>query len=266
MRVATIGSDSALVKRREMLGRMADVDLLADIDRRDLGGLEGVDILFVGVARAERYRVAAQAARKGTHVFLEWPPATSIRECAALVRLAEEGGLECGVSRPFRFCPLLDSADDAWRANIVSLTMHGDVYAPTGGESPIAYPRLSRIMADAVDLSCALVKSSSVRRVDAEAARDESLQPDATLFSLRFHSGAYAQVFIRLNGATARATLYASGSGSRVEGAVTALDVALRQETAVFVAAVAGGRPAPVSALDALNTMRIVERLQGLLR
>lgn len=266
MRVATIGSDPVLARRRELLGQTADVSTVELIEGREAETLEGVDILFVGVPRADRFRIASQAARSGTHIFLEWPPATSIRECAGLVRLAEEGGLECGVSRPFRFCPLLSSVDANWRPNIVSLALHGDVHALEDGDSQIGSPRLSRVMADAVDLSCALVKSSSVRRVDAEAARDEALQPDATLFSLRFHSGAYAQVFIRLNGTTAMPTIYASGGGVHLEGTVAALDEALRRETSAFVAAVRDGRPVPVTALDALHTLRIVERLQGLLR
>lgn len=266
MHVATIGSDPLLAARRQLLARMDGIDLVDEIDHRNPGALEDVHILFVGVPRADRFQIASQAARSGTHIFLEWPPATSIRECSALVRLAEEGGLECGVSRPFRFCPLLSSVGDDWRANVVSLTLHGDIHALEDGASQIAYPRLTHVMADAVDLSCALVGSSSVRRVDAEVARDESLQPDATLFSLRFHSGAYAQVFIRLNGTTARPTIYASGNGVHLEGTVTALDEALRHETSAFVTAVAEGRPVPVTALDALHTMRIVERLQGLLR
>lgn len=264
MHVATIGSDPLLATRRQLLGRMDGIDLVDEIDHRNPGALEDVDILFVGVPRADRFHIASQAARSGTHIFLEWPPATSVRECSALVRLAEEGGLECGVSRPFRFCPLLSSVGDDWRASIVSLTLHGDIHSREHGASRIAYPRLTRVMADAVDLSCALVGSSSVRRVDAEAARDESLQ--ATLFSLRFHSGAYAQVFIRLNGTTAMPTIYASGNGVHLEGTVTALDEALRHETSAFVTAVAEDRPVPVTALDALHTMRIVERLQGLLR
>lgn len=266
MHVATIGSDPVLARRRQLLGSMDGVDLADEIDPGNQGALQGVDVLFVGVPRADRFQIASQAARSGTHIFLEWPPATSIRECSALVRLAEEGGLECGVSRPFRFCPLLSSVGGDWRANTVSLTLRGDVHVLEDGASQIAYPRLSRVMADAVDLSCALVGSSSVRRVDAEAARDESLQPSATLFSLRFHSGAYAQVFIRLNGTTAKPTVFASGNGVHLEGTVTELGEGLHHETSAFLTALTEGRPVPVTALDALHTMRIVERLQGLLR
>ncbi len=265
MRVATIGSDPVLVRRLELLRHMPGIESV-ELDGDELQSSEGIDVLFVGLPRADRFRIASKATRAGIHVFLEWPPATSIRECAAIVRLAEEGGLECGVSRPLRFTELIASADDDWRANIVSLTLRGDALALEGGASRTAYPRLSHALAHAVDLSCALVRSSSVRRVDAEAARDESLQPDATLFSLRFHSGAYAQVVIRLNGTGDLPALYASGGGVHLEGTLAAQDTALARETSAFVAAVAEGRPVPVTALDALHTMRIVERIQGLLR
>lgn len=256
MRVATIGSDPILGRRRRVLEQMEGVELLEERPPK----FEDVDVLFIGIPRSDRFRIAAQAARAGTHVFLEWPPATSIRECAALVRLAEEAGLECGVSRPDRFCPLVESVGENWRANVVAMMLHGDAAT---SEQP---PRLSLLMADAVDLCCALVRSSSVRRVDAEAARDESSLPEAAMFSMRFHSGAYAQVFIRLDGTAAAPSVYASGGGVRLEGAVDELEEALRRETAAFVEAVRIGAPAPVSALDALHTMRIVERLQSLLR
>lgn len=265
MRVATIGSDPVLALRRSVAASTCGVELIDSEPNRSLEAtLEQADVLFIGVPRAERFAVASQAARSGTPVFVEWPPTTSIRECAALVRMAEESGLECGVSRPLRFDPLLRSVREEWRANLVSLSLSGD---GAGTALPgVHVPRLSRLMADAVDLACALVKSSSVQRVDAEATRDGALQPDATLFSLRFHSGAYAQVFIRLNGPSIRPAVYASGGGVRLDGTIGPPEEAMRRETEEFLNAVRSGYSVPVSALDGLHTLRIVERIQAMLR
>ena len=283
MRVATIGSDPLLSLRRRVLVGIDRVELVAlpsagtsEADASDTGG---INALFIGVPRAERFEVAARAARSGTHVFIEWPPVTSIRECAALVRLAEESGVECGVSRPLRFSPPLEPAGHGFRARAVSLSFgggaggsdsDGDHIGTAAGlelqETSAAYPEMSRLLADAVDLSCALVKSSSVRRIDAEVVRNETSQPEAVLFSLRFHSGGYAQAVVRLDGRGGDAEVYAAGSGMRIEGTLPAGEATIRRETEGFVEALATGRPAPVSALDALYTMRIVERLQGALR
>jgi hypothetical protein len=51
-----------------------------------------------------------------------------------------------------------------------------------------------------------------------------------------------------------------------VDGRLDGLDAAIGRETTMFLASVTEKRPVPVSALDALQTMRIVERLQSVLR
>ncbi len=265
MRVATIGSDPVLLQRKEVLRALPWVERAGAVGQTPSPEtLEKVDVLFIGAPRGERSRLAGEALRCGVHLFLEWPPATSVRDCAALVRLAEEAGLECGVSRPLRFAGVFETVAEGWRADVIAMSMNGDRVSPDHGDA-VPSPA-TRTMADAVDLACALAKTSSVRRVDAAAARNESAQTDATVFSLRFHSGAYAQVFIRLNGSAAPPVIYAAGRGVHVEGRMDGLNAALRRETEAFLAAIAENRPPPVSALDALQTMRIVERLQAHLR
>ena len=309
MRVATIGSDPLLALRRRALVELDHVEVVAipDADSASAADVGGIDVLFIGVARSDRFEVAARAARAGTNVFIEWPPATSIRECAALVRLAEESGVECGVSRPLRFAPILEPMGGGFRAQAVSLSFGGGVDGSHVAGSSVArtgdagsrdigsgqagshdagshdagshaagslssaatgpeYPDMTRLLADAVDLSCALVKSSSVRRIDAEVVRNDNAHPEATLFSLRFHSSAYAQAVVRMHRAGDDAYVYAADGRMRVEGRLTAGDEAVRRETEAFLEALRRGLPAPVSALDALYTMRILERLQGVLR
>ncbi len=265
--MATIGLDAVLSQRLDALRKMPAIEMVGMIAPDALSeSLEGVDALFIGVPRAERFRIADEALRSGVHLFLEWPPATSIRECAALVRLAEEAGLECGVSRPLRFSPIFDSLRDGRRPNVISVTMHGDVVPANFAGAGHTVPKVTNLMADAVDLSCSLAGSSNIRRVDAEAARNDASRADAAAFSLRFHSGAYAQVLIRLDEPTTDPWIFAAGEGVNVEGRVKGLHRAIGRETQAFLASIARNRPAPVSALDALHAMRIVERIQELLR
>lgn len=266
MRIATIGSDRVLAHRREVLRMMEGIEYAGEMDFSPPESLEDIDVLFIGVPRADRFRVADEAMRRGVHLFLEWPPATSIHECAALARLAEEAGLECGVSRPLRFSPIFESLAESSRANVISLLMHGDRgWTGTSGAGS-AVSRRTNVMADAVDLACSLAGSSSVRRVDAEMVRRESAQAGTTAFSLRFHSGAYAQVLIRSDGSAELPSICAAGEGVNVDGRIAGLDAAIGRETTMFLTSVTERRPVPVSALDALQTMRIVERLQSALR
>lgn len=240
-----------------------------------------VEVAFIAVPTAARFQVAEAAMRQGAHVFLEWPPATSIREGEMLLELAEEAGVEIGVSRPLRFHPAFEAFSGDVRRSLILVQQ--------------VLPRVQRTdwtarLAETVDLCCALAQSSSVQRVDAEAAHESGARLEAAAFGLRFHNGAYAQVSLRqqVDGEVEEAALYVAGTdfqlkGSLEEGALYVrqrgepvalpeqakpggLKRALRRETEAFLDAVVGDQPAPVSVLDGLHTMRLVERLMQKLR
>lgn len=223
--------------------------------------LRRTDAVFIAGPTATHARVAEAATKQGVHAFLEWPPATSVRECQAIVRLAEEAGVEVGVSRPMRFHPAVRARAGGRRAALIVLQ------GAVARSEPAVW---SRWLAAALDLCCALAQSSSVQRVDAEAVRSGAAWPDAVAFGLRFHSGSYAQVSLRRDGSAPHGTLFAAAPGFQVDAALPATEQAMRElvaaETHAFLSAVAAGRPAPVSVLDGLHTMRLVERLMSKLR
>lgn len=243
--------------------------------------LEGLDVVFVTVPAAEHFQVAEVATKRGVHVFLEWPPATSTRECASIVHLAEEAGVEVGLSRPLRFHPVFSALPEGWRPDLV--LVHQEV-APGGA--------WQRHLADAVDLCCAFAGSSSVQRIDAEAARSGPAWPDALAFGIRFHNGVYVQGSLRRTDGAPSGELYAAGPGLQVAADLAGTEVRrrrtdggenavrptafaegdpgaadpLRAETAAFLEAAAEGRPVPVSVLDGLHTMRLLEKMMRKLR
>lgn len=236
--------------------------------------LAEVEAVFVTVPTAHHFAVAEAAAKRGVHMLLEWPPATSIKECQAMVQLAEEAGVEIGVSRPLRFHSLFAALPAAWRAELILLRRT----VPTTVSA--SWPRW---LADAVDLCCALAQTSSVQRVDAEAVRIGAPWPEAVAFGLRFHSGTYAQTSLRRSETTPGSQLYVAGPGFQQEAdfhdtSQSAANVPgseaygndpaslLHAETHAFVDALLDRRPVPVSALDGLHTMRLVERLMGKMR
>ncbi|ARA94010.1 hypothetical protein AWN76_013175 [Rhodothermaceae bacterium RA] len=283
MRVALLGSnDLAAWQARAVAAWPGGAEAVgpADVAPHDRAVLADVlarsAVLVIHGAPADRFRLAEAAARHGCHLLLAWPPAASIPEAEALVRLAEEAGVEIGVQRPLRWQPALRDGPPALRPSLVLLQQ--DV--PDGRPWP-------RLLADAVDLCTAVAGGGGVRRVEAAAVR-RAAHPEAMAFTLRFLRGTLAQVSLR-RGPVDRASLYAAGPGGRLEvdfsGMQARLAVlearqnedrpdALETETAAlvtaevhaFLDALAARQPAPVSILEALQTMRLVERLMQRLR
>lgn len=284
MNVTIIGSGPHADVRRRVVAARPDAALLppAGPARFDGDGpfatppdalLHDADVAFVTVPTAAHYRVAQAAAKQGVHLFLEWPPATSIRECASLVQLAEEAGVEVGISRPLRFHPLLDALDSDQRVRLIVLRQEVDAGTPAFWP-----PRC----ADALDLCCALARSHSIQRIDAEAVPRHAAWPEAIAFALRFHSGTYAQISLYRRQQPGTDLLYVAGTnvqldadlaGTRLHGHpppandTPADDRSLvERETDAFLDALAAGRIPPVTVLDGLHTMRLVERLMEQLR
>lgn len=212
---------------------------------------DGLDLVFIGVPPARRYEAAAAALRAGAHVYLEWPPASSIRECADLVALAEESGREAAVSRTLRWS--VHPPPDPWRARVISIEMHG-------AES------LTRAFAATIDLAFMFAGSASVGRIDAEAAYDARRAVTSVAASLRFHSGALAQALIRSAGDPVAVKVYAAGTGEELTSEARSDAPALRAEAVAVLDALREHRSVPGSAHDALQTMRVVERIMSRLR
>lgn len=285
VRVGIVGQGVRAAARRAVLEAMPGVAVVGQLEEvagyaavmagrgrlnDDLEALlQGVDAVLIAVPTSMHYQVAQAAARRGVHLFVEWPPTTSLRECEAVVRLAEEAGIEAGLSRPLRFHPVFSRLPPSWQARLVLVRQ-----ALSG-----ATPDWHRPLADALDLCCALVRSYGVQRIEAEAVRRDAGLPEAVAFGIRFHNGAYAQVQLRRDEVQAGGTCYIGGSGFQgeadlpggpPEGAppepAPAAGSLLAAETRAFIEALAARRAAPVSMLDGLHTMRLLERLMKHLR
>lgn len=233
-----------------------------DVERQPAEGagferwLDGLDVIFVGEPTGTHVQVAERAARRGVHLFLEWPPAASLGEAETIARLAEEAGVEVGVSRPLRYHADLTGRPAGWTPSIVLFR------ATLAAERP----PWRRVLADAVDVACDLAGSGSVQRVEAEVARRDGPWAEAVAVGLRFHNGTYAQLALRA-GATPERHLYAAGAGHVLESPLGGSAPArLAREGDAFLAALAARRHAPVSIHEALDTLRLVERLMERLR
>lgn len=282
MTVSIIGHGQHADARRATIRTRSDCTLVEPspaLAKEDLTALEtipddafaAIDVAFVTAPTAAHFRLAEAATKQGTHVFLEWPPATSIAECESIADRAEEAGVEVGVSRPLRFHPLFEALPGDWRAHLIVARQEVDPSTPTFWP-----PRC----ADAIDLCCALARSHSVQRIDAEAVPRHAAWPHALAFSLRFHSGTYAQIHLtRSQRAAPDDWIYVAGADFQVEADWAGSTVYTRQarhtpgdgslvaaETRAFLNALAEDAIPPVSILDGLHTLRLVERLMERLR
>lgn len=202
-------------------------------------------VVVVAGPPAGRTAVAQAAVAAGAHVFVAWPPG-AVAEGEALLRHAEEAGVEVGVERP------LAVDVGAGVARLVS------VVAVTAGTG---WPRR---VAGALDVCARLAGSREATRVSAEAERDGP-RLQAVAATLRFRNGAFGQVLVRAapeaSGGTGTVTVYAAGT----ETAAAAVS-ALGAEAVAFVRSVAARGAAPYSLDDALATMRLAERVLAALR
>lgn len=284
MNVSIIGRGQHADLRRRVVeawsgaARLIQPDHVPDPSEQDPGAalpddlFRDTDVAFVTVPTASHYHVAQAAARQGVHLFLEWPPATSVRECESIVQLAEEAGVEVGISRPLRFHPLFDALDDQ-RVHLIVLRQEVDASTPAFWP-----PRC----ADALDLCCALARSHSIQRIDAEAVPRHAAWPEAIAFALRFHSGTYAQVSLYRRQQPGDDLLYVAGADFQMESDLDGTELhgrpaldedtthnersPVEQETEAFLDAITAGQIPPVTVLDGLHTMRLVERLMEQLR
>lgn len=285
MNVTIIGSGPHAQVRQRVVASRSDVTLVDETSRPSqetasdpMAALpeelfHDTDVAFVTVPTAAHFRVAEAAAKQGVHLFLEWPPATSIRECESIVHLAEEAGVEVGISRPLRFHPVFDALPANPQIRLIVLRQEVDAGTPAFWP-----PRC----ADALDLCCALARSHSIQRIDAEAVPRHAAWPEAIAFALRFHSGTYAQVSLYRRQQPGTDLLYLAGNGIQLETdldgttlhgypspetpADSRTNSPIERETMAFLDAVARGTIPPITVLDGLHTMRLVERLMEQLR
>lgn len=254
LNVGLLGTGSAAALRRESLARLGVRVAWAG---ETMAGAPSLDVLFVATPLAERHAAVQASVQQGVAVFAEWPPAPSLREAQALVAMTAEAGVPVGVARTLRFHPAL--APLALPARLVVLRR-----TTPEGTSLLA----GHALADVADLCAFLAQGPALTRLDAHAVRDAMRAPRALAFNLRFQNGAYAQAAL-LAGEALGLHFHATTATDTLAADLydpADLDTARDAETRAFLDAVAAGRPAPVTPLDALQSLRLAERLWARLR
>jgi hypothetical protein len=220
--------------------------------------LRAHDVVIIAVPLVERYRVLELAIREGVHCFVDGLPTPSLKDLERLGRLAEEASVEVGVSRPWRFHPKLQ-ADGASLGTPSLLHLQQCI----GDRGVVSWHAR---LAEAIDLCCALARSSSVLQIDGEAVRGRSWIA-AVACNVRFLSGTYAQVMLWQEAGKSSLELHLGRTGALrrlvLEPAAAASEQA---EMLAFLTSLAMQQPVPVSLTEALQVLHIVERLMPRLR
>lgn len=274
VRVGVFGGGAAAAARRASLARVGAEVVWEGDDDDALGDLPAsLGLVVVAGPVAGRSAAVVAAAARGVAAFVEWPPAPGLREAHALVRLGEETGTDVGVARTWRFAPTLA----AWGVGPAGSSVFGPPACPSAAPAPLVLvdatapaPLLGgHVLADLVDLAACLTRGTSLRRLDARLVRDATHAPVALAAALRFTSGAYAQIALApAPGGTAprRRIVAAAPAGALDADLWPERAAALDAETRAVLDAVARGVPPPVTALDALALVRLLERVTSRLR
>ncbi len=200
------------------------------------------DVVVVAGDVAGRAEAARSAVSAGRHVFVAWPPG-ALTEAEALLRDAEEAGVEVGVERPLAW-PASGAA-----SRVVAVTLATDGTAWT------------RRIAGALDVCAEVAGRREAVRVTAEADRDGA-RLRAVAVTVRFQNGVLAQALVR-SGEASGAVMRVTVGGTETSGPV---EDTLAAEAEAFVRTVAAGGRAAYPLHDALATLRLAERVAAALR
>ncbi len=234
---------------------------------------EETDLVFICAPTRDHYLIAREATRLGKHVFIEWPPATSITEIRTLLRMADEAGTRIGVSCPLLFHPSWKAWDRYYSPTIV----HVDWSCPTDRRHEIIWPHE---IAACVAIVTRRVGSTAVRRIDARAARTSRPAISALSFTLQFENGAMVQAL--LHGDAGHGSRYVVMAGrsdvTRINLEITgtvrkmspssmeSLEKLIVREQVAFLAPQSERDTAPLSIAESGHISELVERILAKLR
>ena len=252
--VALVGESAAADERAAALSRNSrTIRVAAKNAARD------ADAIFLSGDAVHDVVRLQEMARQGVHLFLDATASMSMLDWQALARLTEEAGIEIGVSRPLRFHPIVDEVRARGHVNLIRIASAVDATRMGAWKTSLW---------ESVDLGLALAGGGSWRRIDASVARRGDRLPLSIAAGIRFQNSSYAQL------ALVHDDNEASTITAHVAGPDFSSDVCIPpnradlvgRETEAFLQAISANRPPPVSVLDALQSMRLMEKLMERLR
>lgn len=206
---------------------------------------------------------AAGALRAGWNTVIRWPSRAPARTAERLVELAEEAGSQVGILRPLRRLSELRPLIQEDRPAI--LTIAADL-------QELETSDISDSVSDLADLATIILGAAGLSRTEIESTPDAGGAVSAVAATIRYRNGALAQLFVSQGNGPSRFHLVAAGGGtvrravSLSPGPLPPTGEALARDVADFAEAIGRGSPNVCPLADALEALRIAERIGATVR
>ena len=151
--------------------------------------LDAVDVVDIVSPTSVHYELAAEAIKRGKHVFVEKPLTHTLEEARELIRLSEKHGVKVQVGHVERFNPALLALDDM---EIAPMFVEGHrlaVFNPRGTDVSV----ILDLMIHDLDILLSMV-NSPVKQVSANGVAVVSNTPDITNARIVFENGCVANL------------------------------------------------------------------------
>ena len=151
--------------------------------------LDNVDIIDIVTPTLSHFDCAAQAIKKGKHVFIEKPIAASSEEAAELIKLSTEANVKVQVGHVERFNPAF-TAVQPFISNPMFIETHRLAqFNPRGTDVPV----ILDLMIHDIDIVLSIVKSN-VKKISASGVAVVSDTPDIANARIEFDNGCVANL------------------------------------------------------------------------
>ncbi len=151
--------------------------------------IEGCDAIDIVSPTTTHFQIATDAIKKGKHIFIEKPLATTVKEAKELVELVDEARVKAMVGHVERFNPALLSLN---KKNIKPMFIEVHRLAefnPRGTDVSVVLD----LMIHDLDIILSLVKAN-VKKVSASGVAILSKSPDIANARIEFDNGCVANV------------------------------------------------------------------------
>lgn len=151
--------------------------------------MDAVDVVDIVSPTSVHYELAAEAIKRGKHVFIEKPLTHTLEEARELIRLSKEHGIKVQVGHVERFNPALLALDDMEVAPMFVEGHRLAVFNPRGTDVSV----ILDLMIHDLDILLSMVKSP-VKEVSANGVAVVSNTPDITNARIVFENGCVANL------------------------------------------------------------------------
>ncbi len=151
--------------------------------------IDNVDVVDIVTPTVSHYDCAVSAIKKGKHIFIEKPIASSVKEAEELIELSREAGVKVQVGHVERFNPAFLAVKDKFTNPMFVESHRLAQFNPRGTDVPVVLD----LMIHDIDIILNVIKSE-VKKVHASGVNVVSDTPDIANARIEFINGAVANL------------------------------------------------------------------------